>query len=444
MASVPRVKIDGTDVTNVCIAGAWTPRLNRPAQCTVTIPMDAAIGDVGSRLKLEIDNGGGYVICFHGFILNTETDTNKDGGTTVYNAMDPMELWQWRPVRADDGDFSLPAGTGVADGTDLFATYVTGSLMMEAVLKNSEGDSTAQGNGALAVPDDAEGTTFLHFGAFAGGGADLTGAPVDWPMTIAEFFSLLCSTGEVDLYITPTDPGGGEMGTITGYNGRYGTDRSGSILFSYGMGAHNVDSLRWNRDMTNMVNKYYIFAGPRMSTAADPKAAQHFCFNVQGDDPDLCGNSGTPTCIVNGANVHGIGGALPTRPSYDAPGLLGNKLDGSRTTYGTRMKMDIYDAADDTCNSNLSANQRAFYRRQWQEFSWFSSAPREIIHVTPTRDTEIGTFGIGDIVGVEATTDVRGGFSGAQRVYEYTISWDQDSVLTLSELQTSSDSDTGR
>ena len=55
------------------------------------------------------------------------------------------------------------------------------------------------------------------------------------------------------------------------------------------------------------------------------------------------------------------------------------------------------------------------------------------------RETEIGTFDIGDIVGVSATPAVRGGFSGAQRVYEYTVSWDEDGVLALSELQTSAD-----
>lgn len=402
MASIPRVKIDGTDVTNVCIAGAWTPRLNRPAQCTVTIPMDAAIGDVGSRLKLEIDNGGGYVICFHGFILNTETDTNKDGGTTVYNAMDPMELWQWRPVRDDDGDFSKP---------EIIVTYDTGPQIVEAMLTNT----VSAGGGP---PTDAEGAIFLTMGTFAGGGPSLAGAPVDWPMTMAELASLLISTGQVDLVITPTDPGGGVMGTIDGYNGDYGTDLSGSILFSYGMGAHNVDSVRWNRDMTNVVNKYWLYGGPRIKSASDPAGDQHWCFNVTGDDTGLPGyNAASPYIDVI------------------------NRRNASQTAVGVRMKVDIFDAYDDNCVPGFGTPGRELYRWQWIEYSYLASTPREIIHVTPTRDTEIGTFGIGDLVGVEATTNVRGGFSGVQRVYEYTISWDQDSVLALSELQTSADAE---
>lgn len=431
MASVPRVKIDGTDVTNVCIAGAWTPRLNRPAQCTVTIPMDAAIGDVGSRLKLEIDNGGGYVLVFHGFILNTETDTNKDGGTTVYNAMDPMELWQWRPVRADDADFTKPVGSNVADGTDLIKTYVDAPTIMEHVLINTVQNPDGPNGGG--PPEDAEGEIFLDLDSpFPSGGASMAGAPVDWPMTIAEFASLLISTGQLDLVITPTDPGGGVMGTISGYDGDYGTDLSGSILFSYGMGAHNVDSLRWNRDMTNLVNKYWLYGGPRVKTASDPASDQHWCFNITGSDLSLAYPPG-------GVSVDAFNN--PVGPPW-TDDQLGERIYNSRVAgWGVRMKIDIFDAYDDNCIPGFGTPGRDLYRRQWQEFSWLSAFPREIIHVTPTRDTEIGTFGIGDIVGVEATTDVRGGFSGAQRVYEYTISWDQDSVLTLSELQTSADAE---
>ena len=64
-----------------------------------------------------------------------------------------------------------------------------------------------------------------------------------------------------------------------------------------------------------------------------------------------------------------------------------------------------------------------------------------ITSVTPTRETEIMTFDIGDIVGVSAVAAVKGGFSGAQRVYEYTIAWEDDGVLFLQELQTSDTAD---
>jgi hypothetical protein len=64
--------------------------------------------------------------------------------------------------------------------------------------------------------------------------------------------------------------------------------------------------------------------------------------------------------------------------------------------------------------------------------------PRDLIHITPTRETEIDSFGIGDLVGVDIPIE---GVNGAQRVYGYTISWDNDGVLALSELQTSPTAD---
>ena len=410
MASYATVEIDGNDVTNVSIAGTWTPRLNRPAQCQITIPMDSAIGSSGSRLKLSIDGN----LVFHGFVLTCETDTGKDGGTTVYNAQDPMELWQWRPTRDDTGDFSDP---------QIITDYLYGPSIVQGALFNTEGSSTAQGNPALNPPTDAEGPTFLTFGTFASGSSSLLGAPVDWPMTIAELASLCISTGTCDIVITPTDPGGGIMGTVDGYAGDYGTDLSGSVNFQYGTGAFNVDSLRWNQDMTNVVNKYWLFSGPKIATAADPQATQHFCFNVTGDDS-----------------------GLPGYPASNPYAAVITRRNASQAAIGVRMKVDIFDGYDPDCTT--AGTQRELQRWLWTEFSYISPGPaengvqgRELIHITPTRDTEIGTFGIGDIVGVEAVSDVRGGFSGKQRVYEYTVSWDEDSVLALSELQTSSDAD---
>ena len=407
----PTVTIDGTDVTNVCVQGSWTPRLNRPAQASVRIPMDSAVGDVGSRLKIV--NGGGVV--FHGMVLLCETEADEDTGYTVYNASDPMELWQWRPVRGDSCGFANPT---------IIEDYITGPEILEAMLANSEdcGDSSA---------NDCEGPLFLSMGSFETGGCDLTGAPTDWPMTIAELTSLLVSTGCLDVVITPSDPGGGIMGSVSGYNGDYGTDLSGSVVFQYGTGAYNIRRLRWNKDMSNMTNKLWYFMGPRIQTPGDPEGLEHWCYNVQGDDPGL------PDPIPNGQS-------LAT--------LIANRLS-SRSTYGTRMEIQIFDAGDcslggggvfetDCCGGDPStAVFRELYRARWETESWIRYQPRELIHITPTRETAIGSFGIGDLVGVEAVAAVRGGFSGAQRVYSYTVSWDEDGVLALSELQTSPTAD---
>lgn len=395
----PTITIDGNNVTTVSVAGSWTRRLNRPSTAQVRIPAQDSIGGAGSILKIE--NGGSPV--FHGRVLLCETVMEEDTGYTTYNATDPMEMWAFRPVRDDDCDFSKPT---------IIDDYVTGPEILEAMLNNSE---NCGGGG----DDDDEGPLFLTIGTFETGGCDLTGAPTDWPMSIAELTSLLVSTGCLDVIITPTDPGGGIMGTVDGYNGDYGTDLSGSVVFQYGTGAFNIRSLRWNEDMSNMCNKLWYFAGPRIQTAADPAGDQHWCFNVTGDDPLL------PDPIPNGES-------LAT--------LLANRAT-SRTTYGVRMEIQIYDAYDDNCVPGIGTPGRDLYRNRWTTESWIRQQPRELIHITPTRETAIGSFDIGDLVGVEATSAVRGGFSGAQRVYAYTVEWGNDGVLAITELQTSPTAD---
>ena len=108
------------------------------------------------------------------------------------------------------------------------------------------------------------------------------------------------------------------------------------------------------------------------------------------------------------------------------------------------MEVQIYDSISDLCLGDAGEYPggdpgRDLYRRLWQAESWLRCRTRELIHITPTRGTAIGAFDIGDIVAVSAGASVRGGFSGAQRVYQYTISWDEDGPFELSELQTSSD-----
>jgi hypothetical protein len=457
------VTLDSVDVTDQCVAGSWTRRLNRPSVAQIRMPMQSAAADVGAPLKIEALVGTSYEIVHHGRVLLCETDTGEDTGYTVYNSTDPMELWNWRPVRDNDCDFSDP---------QIITEYLTGPAIIEAALNNS---IDCGGGG----PDDCEGDLFLTINAAASGGVDLTGAPTDWPMTIAELASLLVSTGEVDVVITPTDPGGGIMGEVDFYNGDYGTDLSSTIVFSYGTGDFNVRRLRWNQDMTTMVNKLWYYGGPKIATAADPAAVQHWCFNVTGDDPAfnpdgfgagawatftsyfeqyVVTNGGTSfICIQDNtsaaSNEPGVGvdwqqywtvlmvppGGRNSPPASSGNNQLGALRISSQAAYGVRMDIQIFDAYD-AC-AGVGTVGRDLFRKRWQQESWLRAQPREIIHVTPTRETEIGTFDIGDRVGVEAVAAVRGGFSGVQRVYEYTVSWDNDGVLELSELQTSADNE---
>jgi hypothetical protein len=402
------VSINGTDVSGVAIKGSVTRRLNRPSQAQITIPMDAAIGGPGSRLKVGFPG-----LLFHGFILDCETDTGEDTGYTVYNATDPMELWNWRPARDPDGDFSNP--TFIEDN-------VTGPQIMEAILDASE-------NAGLGPPADAEGPLFLSMGGFAGGGVSLVGAPTDWPMTIAEIASLLISSGQLDVVLTAIDSGG-NMAQVDCYNGNYGTDLSGSVSFEYATGDLNVRRLRWNEDMTSVVNKMWYYGGPRVGTPRDPAGEQHWCWNITGDDCCFTGIDG-PFCTC----VSPDAGAMQTAFS-----TVDSCRDSSQSAVGVRMQIQIFDSLGEDCIGKTGLDPgRDLFRWMWLAESYARCTPRDLVHITPTRGTAIGSFDIGDIVAVSAGSSVRGGFSGAQRVYQYTISWDEDGPFELSELQTSSD-----
>ncbi|GIV03623.1 MAG: hypothetical protein KatS3mg015_2453 [Fimbriimonadales bacterium] len=398
-----RVYIDGNELTvpgvggTAALSGSVTRRLNRPSEATVTVPMDLSTGGAGSRLKVVINSE----LWFHGFVTSCETDTGEDEGQTVYNAIDPLELWAYRPVRDYDG---LTPGNFV--DPYILRDKKSGPQIIEAMLKASE-------NPAL-IPTAAEGPTFLEFGFFETGGSDLSGAPVDWPITMAELASLLTSTGELDIILTPIDSGG-NMARIDCYNGAYGSDLSASVVFEYGQGARNVRRLRWTEDLTIVANKIQTFFGPKETT-------RRYKSNITADDP-----------------------CLPVQLGSAAMSALLARRSASQAAYGVRMEIQEFDV------DTLSKEQeplgtcaqldpvKLLFRRQWYQESWIRSVPRTIVHITPVRGVGVGSFDIGDLVGVAVAPSVRGGFMGKQRVYGYSVSWDEDSVLEVSEIETSAD-----
>lgn len=421
------VFIDDEEVTSCVQTGSVTRRLNRPWTATFRMFTDCAPGTACSTARVYI-NGD---IWFHGFITQISTEAGEDGNLmSEYTCQDPMFLWQWRPARSgpdsdDPGDFSNP---------HIFRDpYVLGPLIMQQLLFQSEVDTD---------PNFGEGDLFIVYGDFPTGGVDLSGAPEDYPMTIAEAFELLASTGELDGVMTPIDSVPGKMARVDMYNGNYGTDRTASVAFEYATGAHNVRALRMTEDSTNVCNKLWYYLGPRALTVRDPAGDQHWNANITGDDPFLHyttdGEPGPGGKSVNSDNTQYVALNNP----------LGDRIYDSRTGgCGVRMEVRIYDAQGDENPSEF----RELYRRQWQNESWLRAEPRILIHVTPVRTSEamslppgvspiaIGDFDIGDLVTVTAGPVVRGGFTGAQRIYEYTVSWDEDGILEVGELLTSSD-----
>jgi hypothetical protein len=366
--------VDGSQVAHV--GGSVTRRLNRPSEGTMRVPQHLSFGGAGSRCKIVIDG----VLALHGRCTFVETVGDEDTGYTTYNVTDPMELWDSRLATDDTGDWSNP---------QFMYTVKYGPQVMEQLLNQTIADDG---------PIDAQP------GYFAPNGPSLEGAPLDWPSTIAEVATLLVSTGQLDIVADPIDSGG-NMAQINCYNGNYGTDRSASLSFDFGLGAYNVRQVRWTADLGPVTNKLWYLLGPRVKLPRDPGAVQHWRANVQGDDPGL---------------------ANPPKSAVIA------RRDASRVDFQTRMEVQIFDAS-----GTEGTIERDLYRWNWLAEQWMRAYPLELINITPIRGLAYGSFREGDVVAVRATTALRGGFSGAMRVYEYTATWDQDSVVAITELQTS-------
>ncbi len=398
------------DVTSECLEASFTRRLNGIDTATARLPMKGFIGTSGAYVKMYLENdilGTTPILYHHGRVLNMEVTGQEDTGYVVINSSGPLELWKQRPVRDDDGDFSKPS---------IIETYQFAPQIVQAMFNNSEC------LGALTPPADCEGTLRMFINSVAGGTEDLSGAPTDWPMTMAELANLLVSTGQLDIVVTPVEFTGpdNDYGQLDLYNGDYGQDLQTAVRFQYGTGLRNVRAFRWNQDFSQGCNKLWYYLGPRVETADDPAGDQHWRANITGDDPLL---------------AYPPGGAL-SPPASALANIIGTTRFFSQRYWDVRMDIRIYDARGDEATVG-----RELYRRLWQEEQYLRCSPVSLVHVTPTRDTDIGAFDIGDIVGVELVSDVAGGISGGQRVYQYTVSWDTDSVPALSELQVSSDAE---
>jgi hypothetical protein len=363
--------LNGISITSLVQEGSVTHQLNQPSFATVRVPLDRVSGDwMGAKLKIVLPSGA---LDFHGQVVLVDDQGDEDEMWRVATFADPTFIFAYRPARDADGDFSKPA---------FIQAKKYGPQIVQEIIQNSI---------------TYEGAMGISLGSFATGGVDLSGAPADWPMTIAQVIALLVETGELDVVCVPVDDGQ-NMGQVSAYNGNYGADRSGSVSFEYATGAHNARACRVSRDARELMNKLWIYGGPRVKSIADPAGDQHWAFNVTGDDP-----------------------GLPNPPQS----TIAAAISASRATWYQRMEIRIFDG-------DGAAALRELYRRWWQMESWLRARPRTLVHVTPQRGIA-PSFGVGDLISVAAGSRFGGGFSGVQRVMEFSYRWDADGVIELGE-----------
>jgi hypothetical protein len=383
------------DISDVASNKRYTPRLNLPWTAACRFPSHLVpIADLAGYHRLKVRDNG--TIKFNGIIWTVGDDGNENTCYTEITAIDPVgAFFPRRPARDADGDFSKPS---------FITDFVTGPQIVEEILANSV---TYEGDMGIAS------------GSWAGSGVDLTGVPVDWPMTLSDIMGILCATGELDVVPTPSDTTDGVMVTLDGYNGDFGTDLSATVNFDWGTGDFNARSMRRTQSMETICNKLWYYLGPRVLTSSDPAGDQHWRGNITGDGmPDGAGGS-TP---------------LPNPPGGDVDfsNPLGDLINASRSDLGVYMDINVFDG-------DAEASVAYLYARMWQTEVLLRQQPRQMLYVTPNRGTAL-SFHIGDLITLNAGSKMRGGFSNAtQRVYSYTVSESDDGVSEITDITTSAD-----
>ena len=381
------------DMSDLARSKSVTPRLNLPgtARCQLAsqeLPSD--LDDGGYRMQIALDG----TLLHNGFVWAGSDDGDENACYTTVQSVDPTILFGKRLARAADGDFSKPS---------FLTTYTTAPEIMQAILAHTV---------------TYAGTMPITVGTVATGGVDVSGAPTDWPMTIQEIQALLVNTGELDVVVVPVDVGP-LMATVDLHNGDFGTDLTGSVVFDYATGAYNVRRIQRSWSMADVTNRLRYYLGPRRLTASDPAGDQHWAGSVTSDGyPD------------------GAGGALalpnPPGGDLDFPNPLGDLISESRSTFGVMEDVGIYDGD----GVNYAA---ALYARLWQTEALLRANPKRMLSITPVRGLA-PDFHIGDLITLNAGAKLRGGFSGAvQRIYAYTVSEDENGVVSIDSIVASPD-----
>ncbi len=373
--------VDGVDVTQFVLDGSTTHMHNQPSQVTILAPTRMAPWADTSRLKLVLN---GSSLDFHGACSAIEHSGGPNDMYSKFTFTAPSAILEYRPARdgsggGDPGDFSKP---------DFIQRNESGPQIMEEILTQS----LISGN-----PADAEGPAGFSLGTFATGGVSMVGAPADWPMTIAEILSLLAETGQLDMVETFIDSGG-NMSQLSFYNGDFGSMTGTHFRFAEGT-ASNARMCRWTFDLSEIMNKLWIYLGPRKKLKTDPQGDQHWAANI----------TGTST--------------FPNLPRLPASVVLSAR-DGSQASYFVRMMIRIFDG-DESVALDL-------YKCWWLFESWLRLKPKQLISMTPDRGIS-PSFRTGDLIRVSAGTTFAGGFNKVQRVMGYTYRWTKDGPIELGE-----------
>jgi hypothetical protein len=320
-------------------------------------------------------------LVFSGRVWYPQADGSPDSTYADITAYDHLIYLSRRQCKTSTGNMITPG--------DVLTTNVTAPAILGAFIDNTNSFD----------PNPMP----LTVGSVAGGGADVSGVPMSFPMNLDTMRSLLLGTGQLDVFVNP----GVGSSTVTLTNGDGGTDLSGSVSYDYGTGAFNCQVATLTVDMDEVTNALWYFLGPRGPRLTD-----------QGFIPENhWGGSITPTA------PH-VGGTWP-------PALLA-RIAASRASYTYMQDIRVFD------DNNDEQNIRPLFEEEWANEAWLRAIPRTFASVRPERGIT-PNFSVGDLITVSAGSQLLGGFSGAQRVYGMEVTCDADGVMSVTDILTSAD-----
>lgn len=391
------------DLTEFCQTKKVSPRLNRPRSTTVTLPGDTpALRDtsfdgrpnceVGRRLlKIYSDAAPGDGLVANSLIWLVGPSGDENTTSVEIAGYDPLILLPYRLVQEADGTFADPK----------FASPISGAEILQQALQN-----TIANDGAL--PIDLTGPIASS--------VDLAADLANWPMTIADLFTMLTDTGALDALINPVDThngaAAGVIGQLTAAD-HLGQDLSGTVSFDYATGLHNVAQIRRTFDMSTLCNKLWYFLGPK--GANDNR---HYHGNITATET----------------------GAAPGSEDLAAYQAL---QQASQDLYGVYMDAKVYDDA------GTENEVRKLFHVLWKTEVTFRVKPRELLYMTPVAGNDNSTpappfrpfrdYNVGDKVGVTASDIAGPALAGSQRIYGFDVEEGTDGVERVGEFITTAD-----
>ena len=304
------------------------------------------------------------------------------------------------------GKVAQPQASGDADSAYIEITAYDHLIhLKDRMVKTSTGNLITP----TAVNTDAPGMFFeylqntrtfdrgpfpLSVNSYAGGGIEVWGALSNFPMDLEQMRQLLVATGQLDIYVNP----GIGASTLDLENGDSGADLSGSVVYEYDVGSNNARVGTITVDTDQVRNAIWYLLAPRIS------------------------------------ETRWKGSITPTAPHKGGtwPAELLARIAMSRALYGYKQEIQTKD------ETGAGFYLRPMYEATWAEEAWLRAVPRTLVSVLPRRGT-FPSFRPGDKIGVAAGASLNGGFSGAQRVYEMTVSEDADGAISIDDILTSAD-----